>query len=395
MNANLLRRVNWLWKHRHTHDADTLQQQITIIRQTVEQQAEAPGSGTGAHIHLLMTTPQTIASGGDSIEWTGENSRHFRYEFGAMEFPSADIVIPKTAYYDIHVTAGWSTYTTGGTVEIVRTRGGVDFVLWPSSEAPGRWTASDGAEFDGTAGKTPLLAGDVISVFIDHGDVSSHDLAYATLAVGLVDRDETPGWEFVFEANNYGVTWDGTNWWTTDHADDVDPALFKRAADGAIVASYAGFDVSTIVKRNRGIVFAASFLWGVANEENVYKVDPADGTTVSTFAVTPTTGTHTGIGYNGTNLFVVEFSVPNIQEYNLTGTLQATHSHPSGRVLVDLTWDGENWLATTTTAEVVSMDTSFGVTGSFPGPTATNRGCHYRDGFLYVMTSSGLYRRAF
>ena len=397
--ANTQRRLSWLWEHRHTHDGDTFQEQITVIRQQVEQEADGPGRGTGAHVHLLMTTPQSIDPGGETIQWTHENPVHGRYEFAALEFPTDEVVIPKLDYYDVHVTCGWSSFTGGGTVEVVRTRDGAETVLWPPASAPGTWESTAAAEFEGVAGKMPLLAGDVITVKVDHGDGSAQTLEYATLVVGAVDRTELRSWELIFEADNYGVTWDDSSWWTTDNTDDVDPALFERDLDGTVLNSYTGYDGLEIT-RNRGLVFAVGFLWGVGHEETVSKVDPADGIEDSEFVTegnSPGDGqdSRTGIGYDGTNLFVVErVTHSRVEEYNTAGVHQGNHAFPANYSLVDVTWDGVHWWATTTTTEIIRLDASFVMEKGILGPPGENRGCHYRDGYLYVMTPTGLYRKA-
>ena len=93
-----------------------------------------------------------------------------------------------------------------------------------------------------------------------------------------------------------------------------------------------------------------------------------------------------------------------VEEYTVAGSHQGNHSFPAGRTLIDITWDGANWWATTSTGEIIRMDSSFNETLSIPGPNAaaygtsspsgTLGGCQFLDGYLYVMTSQGLYRRA-
>lgn len=187
-------------------------------------------------------------------------------------------------------------------------------------------------------------------------------------------------------------------WWTTDDADDVDPALFERSADGTILNSYSGYDDAGVVKRNRGIVYADGFLWGIGNEEAIHKIDPADGSEVSKFA-TVTTNESDGRGditYNGTNLVLTErANHSRFEVYSLAGSHIENVPFPAGRDLLGITWDGANyWVGVTQASPIIRMDASFNETLSIQGPTSDNRGLHFRDGYLYVMTADGLYRMA-
>jgi hypothetical protein len=62
MNANTLRRLNYLWKHRHTHagevSADNLQKQITII------QNAGPDTGGATHVVPYSKTGAAVVSVG-------------------------------------------------------------------------------------------------------------------------------------------------------------------------------------------------------------------------------------------------------------------------------------------------------------------------------------------
>ena len=391
MDANLLRTINKLWKDRHTHDGEDFQEQITIIRETVEQQSDS-GAGTGAYVHLLRSTTQEISVGGEPVEWT-DNFLAPPFEFQVV-LPGSDVTVTKPGYYDVTVWFGWDGVSPGGTVQVVRERAGVETVVWPPASTPGNWESSNARMFEGTAHEIPFLPDDIIRVVVDHGQGAPEDLEYAVFAAGLVDRIPGDGWELVYLVDNYGVAWDGSSWWTTDNGDNVTPALFERSPDGTALNSYANYDTNGNPDRCRGIVYANGKLWAVGNDELVYEIDPADGTTDGTFS-TGGSGTEVhGIAFDGTSLFITEQEDDEIREFNFAGTLQSTSSFPAGRELRDLTWNGSGWWATTTTEEIILMDSAFAEVTSIIGPTTDNEGCHFKDGLLYVMTPTGLYRKA-
>jgi hypothetical protein len=187
-NANTLRRVNWLWKHRHTHDGDTLQEQITVIRETVEKHEEGLGAaGSGAFIHLVRSAPQEIAVGGEPVEWDAAYNLIPASLF-TDEPPVTSVSIKKESYYNVAVQLGWDTFEAGGSVWVTRTREGVEVTVWPPDTDPGLWTTDNGQMFEGVAPAISCKHGDTISVYVDADDASAQNLASATLAVYLVDR---------------------------------------------------------------------------------------------------------------------------------------------------------------------------------------------------------------
>jgi hypothetical protein len=198
----------------------------------------------------------------------------------------------------------------------------------------------------------------------------------------------------MFDANNYGITWDTnlSHWWTTDDTDNVNPALFDRFEGGGVDNSYNNYDTLGDPDRCRSIVYLDSFLWAVGNDEKCYKIDPADGTTDSTFNILG--NTDVGIGTDGTNLFICETDSTRILEYTTAGSLQNNDQMPTGRVLSDMTFDGTDWWATVGTVVIrMAADGVFTELEEIAGPGFTIQGCHWKDGFLYVMGPDGLWRR--
>jgi hypothetical protein len=393
---NTHRRLNWLWKHRHTHDGENFQEQLTVLRTTVEEQADGiSASGSGAYIHL-MSSGQSIAAGGEDVEWAQVDS------LGVLEFtptfPATEITVLKSGYYNLAVSIlEWESWEFGGEVSIWRN----DAKVWPPL-GDTRWSSTERTLWHPDSSHAVWFDhGDTFRLFVDHGSASAQTLSHVALSAYLVDRGGDAGevWHLVFTADNWGVTWDGTNWWTTDFTDGANPALFKRSADGTILNSYPGYDNGS-PSRNRGIIYADSFLWGVGWEHKVHKVDPSDGSVVSTFSTAGGDSTAgeavSGITWDGTHLVFTEPSDGEIRRFTTSGTFVSETAFPSGRSLRGIAWDGSGfWSAVgSPSTEIIRMNTSFAEVSAIDGPTANNLGCHYRDGFLYVMTSTGLYRRA-
>ena len=276
--------------------------------------------GSGAYLHLSRSLSQSIAIAGEEIEWD-TFGLHDTVGFGVPVLPLTQVVIVRDGYYNVAVQAGWDSHTDGGTMIVYRTRAGVTTVAWPPPADPGLWTSTDGQLFEGEAKAIPCQVSDIIEVFIDHDDGgSAQDLASATGIFYLVDRYQEAEWELIFADDYWGVTLLGSNWWTTDHTDDANPALFKLDLAGTVVASYAGYDAWD-PSRCRGIVYNPDdgFLYGTGNEEKIHKINPATGAQVSEFVADDAGVGLFGMAYDGTNLFVTETDDDVIMEYTVPG----------------------------------------------------------------------------
>ena len=189
METNLVRRLNWLWKNRHTHDsddetADTRQLIIQVINE------EVPPSDTtaGAHIHLTRGATQSIGTTGAAVQWDTQSSIS-EASFTVPSLPSSDVTITLNGYYNVAVQAGFDVSVAGAACWVTRTRAGVEATVWPPTDDPGLWTASAASKlFEGTAHAIPCLSGDILRVYVDHSEASSQTLASAALAVYLVDH---------------------------------------------------------------------------------------------------------------------------------------------------------------------------------------------------------------
>jgi hypothetical protein len=280
------RLLAWLWKHRFDYQTadDTVEEQITIIRETVEGDADDLGQyGLGAHIHLTLTAVQEIAATGELIAWDTQSVTIPPFGFLPVtdSLPVTEVVIPLTGYYNIAVFLGWDSFDEGGNVKVFRNPSGENVQVWPPVDDPGVWTDTDGQIFEQEAPAIPFDAGATFGVWVDPDDASAQDLAKASLAAYLVDRtafdDE---WELFFAASSHhGVTWDGVGFWTTDPANSVSPALFERSSAGAVLNSYAQYDIGSPPVAT-GLVYAAGWLWATGNDNNnaKTKIDPTDGT---------------------------------------------------------------------------------------------------------------------
>jgi hypothetical protein len=148
------------------------------------------GAGTGASnargafLHLSRAATQSIGTSGDAIDWDILGVGSY---LGFDPTPTDEITIPQPGYYNIAVQAGWSSFSGGGSVTVVRTASGIPLTVWPPADDPGLWSTTDGQVFEGTAHAIKCETGDTIQVLIDADDVSAQTLASATLAVYLVD----------------------------------------------------------------------------------------------------------------------------------------------------------------------------------------------------------------
>lgn len=190
MDSNLLRRLNWLWGHRHTHDDDDTDDQITTIVHRIDTLIDnTSGTGTGAHIHVQRSSAQAIGTATEPIEWDSYNGLLPRLEFADVSFPATAVAVVKEGYYNVQVAVQMATAVTTPSVSIVRTRNEIDVTVYPPSAEADLWTADYSSSlFGGVAAAIPFEAGDELKVNVGHGEASSQNMDSATLAFYLVDR---------------------------------------------------------------------------------------------------------------------------------------------------------------------------------------------------------------
>jgi len=182
IDQNTLRRLNKLWKDRHSHDTDTTAAELVEIRETI-----SVGSGamvSPAYIHLTHNAGQTIAVAGEAISWDTQHPLIDPVGFAnpaevaTTDLPITTVVVPYDGYYGVKVELDWDSHTAGGTVEIHRTRNTNAVRVWPTDDDPGIWTSADGARFADIA-VVPAIVGDELSVYVDHDTGAGKDLATA------------------------------------------------------------------------------------------------------------------------------------------------------------------------------------------------------------------------
>jgi len=140
------------------------------------------GSGTGAFVHLARNATQSIPSAGEAVSWDTLGLQGFS---GFTEtVPTTTVTVPFAGYYNIAVQFGWSSFTEGGTISILKNGA----TVWAPDDDPGLWSSTDGQLFEGTAHSIECAPGDTLSVNINPDDASAQTLASATLAAYLVDR---------------------------------------------------------------------------------------------------------------------------------------------------------------------------------------------------------------
>lgn len=187
MDANTLRRMNWLWKHRHTHTGDELDD-ITDRLIVVETHLDGvvPGVNSGARIHLESTDAQAVSDSTptkveyDSLNPLGSNG------FPAHTFPADEVQFTQPGYYYVEFGHTWAS-PVGGKVELVRTRGGESVVVWPSAAQD--WDATFPAyEFEGVA-VVPAQPGDSLAVQVTQTSGGAVNIASAYLVAGLMEPE--------------------------------------------------------------------------------------------------------------------------------------------------------------------------------------------------------------
>lgn len=152
-------------------------QQVVPILDTL-----GAGVALGAFVHLTRNATQSIASVGEAISWDTLGLQGFS---GFTEtVPTTTVTIPQAGYYNIAVQFGWDSFTEGGTITVLKN----GLTVWPPTDDPGLWSATDGQVFEGTAHSIECGPGDTLSVNVNPDDASAQNLASATLTAYLVDR---------------------------------------------------------------------------------------------------------------------------------------------------------------------------------------------------------------
>lgn len=206
-----------------------------IINETNLSPELAGQLNNGAHIHLLLTEPQTVPVGGATVEFDLEWSTHPRANFDAPTLPVAEVAVLEPGYYNAGLTLELAD-DMGGTVTMYRTRAGLRVPVWGTAD-PG-WSATSGTRFAGVAEAVELREGDTVSFEYDHGDSVDHDIDRALLALYLVDGVGAPGVGFLAAYN--GATSAGV--YSIGIAASGDATSWSAFAGNPVLAPTSGWE---------------------------------------------------------------------------------------------------------------------------------------------------------
>lgn len=183
MDANTLRRLNWLWKHRHTHTGNELTDVERRLIVVEEQADKTAGTSSGAYIHLGDAAGQEIDDGGEAVTFTSILKTPLNF---AVTAPTDEVLIQVPGYYDAQISLVWESYSGGGGVWVTRTRGGESETVWPLVDD--QWVAANGRRFVDNMPALECRPGDVLQLWVDPAAGSAQNLERASFTVRLLDR---------------------------------------------------------------------------------------------------------------------------------------------------------------------------------------------------------------
>lgn len=134
-------------------------------------QRAAAGVTAGMSV-TLSAASQTISTGGEALELTDLVVGPRRAGFDDLTLPASAMTFPVEVVATVHVRYRWDTWRAGGTVQLLRDDVVVD-------ESPVSW----GTRFDGVLHAGAVRPGEALSVVVDHGDGSSHDVTDVVVTV--------------------------------------------------------------------------------------------------------------------------------------------------------------------------------------------------------------------
>jgi hypothetical protein len=184
-------------------------------------------------------------------------------------------------------------------------------------------------------------------------------------------------------ASPSGLTWDGTNLWNADFNSNTNYKL--DPSDGSLISSFTSPTGGTNAS---DLAWDGTNLWQAGWDGFIYKIDPSDGTTLDTLAG-PTTSL-SGLTWDGTNLRLASSGTDLIYRVDPSdGTVLDSFASP-GPVPRGLAWDGTNlWNADWSTELIYKLDPSDGtVLDSFPTPSADPESLTW-DGTYLWLTDTG------
>lgn len=353
------------------------------------------GGPAGEIIHLSGTSVPLASGGADLVNDTIVD----RYGFSATVV-GAEWVYPRTATYKHDLEFEWDSFQGGGRVELLvngnvvytnRDDGGgagQGFQMYPTpiratkgDVGKIRITQSSGSPQDGSwnlyvSVQEPIVQkvrGERIDLQHTPLDVTwdganfwyterdTNAIRKVDLGGNVLATISVSGWTAGFP---YGVGWDGTHLWVGSSSGGGVTELRKIATDGTIITTYT---TSAIDGEMRGLTYGDGHVWIVGGvNAKVFKIDPATGSSVASFAFPNATGG--GEPFTDSNAAAWQSSgrlwlgqanpTDTVYRVNESGTVAETHD-----VSVDATLlygatvsDGKLWIADHGTDQLVQLE---------------------------------------
>jgi hypothetical protein len=137
------------------------------------------------------------------------------------------------------------------------------------------------------------------------------------------------------------LAFDGTNLWVVQWSSGPPYHIYKL--DASLLVELT-LEVATS-SAPEGLTWADGFLWLTTHDGPIYKVDPADGSIISTIGSIAAGEPH-GAAWDGEHLWIGMQLTAKIHEITTGGSILETYDSPVGPMQQGLTWDGTYLWAT-------------------------------------------------
>lgn len=336
---------------------------------------------------VMSAVGASIASGGGYVNF---DSVVAQTGFGDVVAAGASWVHPVAGVYVLFYEHDWDSYQGGGTIRFE-----LDGALPPGGIIGDAVSGQDGS------GSIMYLAeaGQIGKVEVTQSSGSAQTCD-AIVYVGISDSRRSTGatWTKVFDADTWGIHFDGTNWWTSEGLSGT--TVTKRDTSGAALAS---FSASTQVGV-RGITFDGTYLWVTGGGpldpgENIAQ-HQTDGMLVASFVTGPSSDGNRGLAWDGSHLWLVEnpdaAGDTDFERWTTAGTLASSFTVVGNITYRGLAiYGGDLYSIDTANDRIDVFQTDGTVVGSIPvgvsGPTGV---WIADDGTVYVSKDGdAVYRR--
>lgn len=312
-----------------------------LITECIPEAVIAAETGV-AYVLCMSATGSSIAPGGDQVTFDTILAQHGFTTVGTTQWTH-----PASGVYVLFFDLAWDLYTGGGTVRVL-----VDGSVIP-----------EGIIFDGTTGKEgqgmviyPAQKDTTGSIYVTHNDLASLTCS-ANLRVGISDKAIPPtpeaGWTQIYAGDVYDLTFDGSNWWTTESANAV---VSKRDLSGLVLST---FTATALEGRARGLTFDGTHLYIVGARDGLFRYDRATGALVSSVDKGADAAWN-GIAWDGSALWVVEDLDNQLRRYDTSGTVIVQHVVENEAWNACAMFAGDLFVMNAAQARLVRFDTSTG-----------------------------------